>query len=45
MVGVVLVVFIIDGVIMLVESTYISQISDDFVYWFRNGENIFQAVF
>ena len=22
-----------------------SQISDDFVYWFRNGENIFQAVF
>ena len=22
-----------------------SQISDDFVYWFRNGEDIFQAVF
>ena len=21
-----------------------SQISDDFVYWFRNGEDIFQAV-
>ena len=22
-----------------------SQISDDFVYWFRNGEDIYQAVF
>jgi len=22
-----------------------SQISDDFVYWFRNGEDIFQDVF
>ena len=22
-----------------------SQISDDFVYWFRNGEDIFEAVF
>ena len=30
---------------MLKYELHISQISDDFVYWFRNGEDIFQAVF